>query len=84
MSSMAAAASLLLLFLISNPANNALPNDQPTQAEVDEALFEVKRTLALVSEMGYERSDIVNGHVVDPVQKAMSFIFLTGNNAEVQ
>ena len=80
----AVAASLVLLFMVAQSVPTNTQSSEPTQAEVDAALLEVKRTLALVSEMGYERNDIVNGHVVDPVQKAMSYIFLTENDTEVQ
>ncbi|NND70178.1 MAG: hypothetical protein HKN43_01225 [Rhodothermales bacterium] len=60
------------------------PDPVPSQAEVDQALMEVKQTLAFVSDMGHERNTIVNGHVVEPVQKAMSFIFQSENTTEIQ
>ena len=56
----------------------------PSNAEVEKALLEVKQTLAFVSDMGYERTEIVNGRVVEPVQKAMSFIFQPENPADIQ
>ncbi len=56
--------------------------DQPSQAEVDRALEEVKWTLALVSDIGNERQQIVNGHIVQPVQRAMSFVLNDESNKQ--
>lgn len=82
--SVAAAAAIVfavVLFPTQTQVQN-FDNSEPTQAEVERALAEVKWTLALVSDIGNEREDIVNGHIVAPVQKAMSFVIVGSDETQ--
>lgn len=77
---MAATIVFAIILLPQQLAPQESDSVEPSQAEVEKALAEVKWTLALVSDIGNERNEIVNGRIVAPVQKAMSFV-ITADDA---